>query len=574
MRKAVVMLVLVGGCATGAARHEGPQASYRLSQQEEAQLAAIADAMTGKGAAPTPGAAAPEASPEGKTQAHPRKEKAEKPEPLEAEVVSPSAPAGGAKSPVEVAAEQAKPAPLPKTDIREETFGRSPAMERPVTMVADRVPLGMVLQQLASSGGFQLELSRGVRTDAQVSVDLRDLPLEQAFHTVLEPIGYRLRLSDRGVKVVAVETRRVRLSFLNLLRSVGAHVGGETLGSIGQTTTTVGQTDTTAQTFGLNRFRGDVGARFEVDKVDPWGEIETALKAIVGEDGAFAANRTSGVVMVTGPPDLVDRAMDFLVAVDRELSKMVHLDVTLLEVRLTDRSRYGIDWNGVFNIAGEPGSGVRLGPSELLSGLANPLILTVKGRGIEVVAQALEDQGEVRVLSQPKLTVLNGQSALISVGEIVPFVASVDQTLTETQTLVTPRTATAQEGIVMAVTPSIGDDEVTLHLAPVVNEITAFKQFTVGPDISFENPEIANKSLNTMARVKHGEMVVMGGLISRDSVKRRTGIPVLMDIPLLGLLFSATDDAVEHRELVILIRPTIGTVPSPKELGFEKVTAP
>ena len=66
----------------------------------------------------------------------------------------------------------------------------------------------------------------------------------------------------------------------------------------------------------------------------------------------------------------------------------------------------------------------------------NALILTVKGQKVETVVPALEEAGEVRMLSQPKFTVLNGQSALIIVDDIGPFIAGVDQTVTETQTLV------------------------------------------------------------------------------------------------------------------------------------------
>lgn len=352
VRRMLAVLALVAGfaltsagCASTEVRPSATPPSYRLTAEQESQLAAIADAMTGKERAPKAEAATPGVSGEEKAE-RPESEAAsprQKPGPLEAE------------------------APVGKVEIREETCGPSLSLERPVTLLADQVPLGLVLQQLASSGRLELELGRGVRPNAPVSVEIRGLPLRQALHTVLDPIGYGFRLSDKSVKVVAIESRRIRMSFLNLLRSVGVHIGGETPGSIRQTATTVatvGAADTTARTFGLNRFWGDVIARFDVHQADPWGDLENTLKEIVGEDGTFAMNRTSGVVMVTGPPDMVDRATDFLEAVNRELSKMVHLDVTSVPPgpsRTPERPREPADSHREGPEGGDGGPGPRGG---------------------------------------------------------------------------------------------------------------------------------------------------------------------------------------------------------------------
>jgi general secretion pathway protein D len=114
--------------------------------------------------------------------------------------------------------------------------------------------------------------------------------------------------------------------------------------------------------------------------------------------------------------------------------------------------------------------------------------------------------------------------------------------------------------VTIAITPRIQDNEVVLHVSPVINEITAFRSFQVA-NTSFENPVIASKAITTVAKARSGETVLLGGLIDRKTQRAEEGIPGLARIPFLGVLFRSTDAQEATRELVILVTPSVGGAP-------------
>lgn len=478
-------------------------------------------------------------------------------------------------------------------DASDAPVGPEPGSTRPsvphVTLRAQGVPLQALLRLLARTAAVTLELGRGVTNNDPVSVDLVEEPVDRAARTLVESLGWDVEFHGGQLRVVAEITSSLRLNFPHLTRSYGASFGGNMLGSAGggvaiagptgaagvtaSTTGITGATGTTAvagatglaspAAGGDGGLAGSVSVSYKSESGDAWKAVETMATKILGDHGTVAIHQDTGLVFLRGRADVVTLAAQELRKIDQELSRQVYLEVSLIDVTLNDRTRYGIDWTKVFTLG--QGSWGTLKLTQPALGIAGGLAeaaftatLARTPRPDAIIVRALEEQGQARILSQPKLLVANGQTALLKVGDVIPFIASIQQTVSgESGAVVaTPTISHVQSGLTIAISPRIQEHAVLLHIAPVLNEVTSFKQFSVG-DSSFENPVVATKSLTTIARAASGETVLLGGLI--DSKHRRTteGLPLLSRIPILGVVFRNEDRTVASRELVIVITPTI-----------------
>jgi len=169
----------------------------------------------------------------------------------------------------------------------------------------------------------------------------------------------------------------------------------------------------------------------------------------------------------------------------------------------------------------------------------------------------------VQVLSSPRVSALNNQRAVFNVtrGEIVfslsqqPIVNAAGQTTGFTSTV---NPTQVNVGIVLDVLPQIGaDNTVTMNIRPVVTSVRDTRSFT-GPDGTvFQAPIIDTRESDTMARLRAGETIIIGGLMQNRVEKVRSGVPGLRSIPLLGRLFTSYRDVERKSELVIFLTPTI-----------------
>lgn len=478
---------------------------------------------------------------------------------------SPSQPPAKAAEP----ARGSGPGEVPASPVGAQTGIPQPPVPH-VTLRAHGVPLHAVLRLLARTAGVTLELGRGVTNNDPVSVDLVEEPVDRAARTLVEGLGWDVQLDRDHLRVVAEITRSLRLDFPHLSRSYAASFGGNTLGSAGGVggvaiagttgvTGATGPTGSATTAGGDGGLAGSVSVSYTSDTGDAWKAVETMATKILEDHGTVAIHHDTGIVFLRGRADVVTLATQELQKIDQELSRQVYLEVSVIDVTLNDRTRHGIDWTKVFALGhGAWGTLTLAQPALGLAGSAFTATLARTPRPDAIVVRALEEQGQARILSQPKLLVANGQTALLKVGEVVPFISSVQQTVSgQSGTVVaTPTISHVQSGLTIAISPRIQEHGVLLHIAPVLNEVTSFKPFSVG-DSHFENPVVATKSLTTIARAASGETVVLGGLI--DSKNRRSieGLPLLSKIPILGVVFRNEDHTLVSRELVIVITPTI-----------------
>ncbi|MCL2790689.1 MAG: pilus (MSHA type) biogenesis protein MshL [Desulfobulbus sp.] len=288
----------------------------------------------------------------------------------------------------------------------------------------------------------------------------------------------------------------------------------------------------------------------------------------------FVIDKNIGLITVTAKPALLNTVEKYLDNLKKHLFQQVNIEAKIVEVFLQDNSRIGLDWTSIFkdNVNNPISGTISFGNSGQVYPQANGFVRSINLNSFNFTAllNALKEQGDTHVLANPKITVLNGQPAVISVGTDVAYVKSVKRDETDSGTGGPRVTYTAEvgnvvQGIALGVMASVVDqDKVILHLTPITTDINNLQSdgsvavTTIGGGaIMLSLPQVKVREMSTMVEVKNGEMLVIGGLI--DNVQSNTGdfIPGLGSIPVIKYLFGVEDKQMRKRELVILLTPQI-----------------
>jgi general secretion pathway protein D len=288
---------------------------------------------------------------------------------------------------------------------------------------------------------------------------------------------------------------------------------------------------------------------------------ETSCRGIAGaKESVFViSNREAGVLMVLASARQHRKMAEFIDLVQGTAKRQVMVEATIVEVTLADSYRQGIDWsrlNPPFINVNPRGTNNSGGMQPSVSYLSNRL---------DVRLDWLETFGTVKVLSSPKLSVLNNQTAILKVVEEVVYFL-VDASVTEygnsdrEKITATTKPQSVSVGLVMAITPQIGrDGAIILGVRPTISSISGFKD-DPNPSLgSIPNrvPQIRTREMESVLRLADGEIAVLGGLME-DKLDADTGrIPLLGAIPLLGELFTRRENSVRRTELVIFLRPRL-----------------
>lgn len=305
---------------------------------------------------------------------------------------------------------------------------------------------------------------------------------------------------------------------------------------------------------------------------DFWQELEDTLKMIMrasGEDNdSVVISPQSGLITVRGLPSDIQAVKEFVKRSEQSLTRQVVLEAKIVEVALDDNFKQGINWQNVlasrgdtnFNFSTASGGSLTDDIAATLGGVTS---LTVNNVDFSGVVSLLKTQGNVQVLSSPRVTATNNQKAVIKVGEDEYFVTDVSNTtVTGTATSSTPEINLEPffSGIALDVTPQISDQgDVILHVHPSVTEIAEQQKVVTLNEEQYVLP-LARSNIresDTVIRAKSGEIVVIGGLMQSAKTDEESRVPFLGAIPVLGNLFKSKQDTERKKELVILIRPTV-----------------
>jgi len=377
-----------------------------------------------------------------------------------------------------------------------------------------------------------------------VTVDFKGLSLNRAMAALLEVHGYHWEDKEGLIRVNRLETRTFTIDYIRLIRGgSGRNKANVTSGS------------------GGGQEAGEVTLD-QQDSIKFWEELEGQLKALLSQEGRLVINRMSGTIQVTDTRARVEDIAKFVASVRRTLYRQVEIEARIYEVTLRDDYSLGIDWNQINFDTGINGAE---GVLTLANLIANPIggivgraattTLTFTDGDFEGVIQALSEQGDVRVVSQPRILTMNNQPALIKVGTDESFFTStVTQGTAGTGNIVTEQVRTVTSGLVLSVTPQISEDGwIMMDVSPIITRLTD----TVTSQNGSTAPVIDVKQSGGLVRVRDREMVIIGGLIQDVTSETERKVPLLGDIPGLGRLFKGTYSATAKTELVIFLSPRL-----------------
>lgn len=313
---------------------------------------------------------------------------------------------------------------------------------------------------------------------------------------------------------------------------------------------------------------------------------------VSGGDGYYLIDKPVGLITVTAPRPLLEKVDAYITTLKESLYKQISIEAKIIEVQLSDASSIGINWSSVlknFNLTGlaEFGTGGLLGQvypfvynNDEVNGpvtytddtegsyfkTINPgqfvSKISFEAASFDIFLNALNEQGDTKVLSNPKISVMNGQPSLITVGRNVTYIDRIESDLDSDSGVITYTVDTERilSGVAMALTATVlGKDNVIMNLVPITSELQEPIEYrdigNLGATVGL--PIINVREMSTTVKVKDGEMLVIGGLISDVNQTEGEFAPILGDVPILRYLFGYEEKLHQKRELIILLRPRI-----------------
>ena len=502
------------------------------------------------------------------------------------------------------------PAPLghsatllpPRPSVKAETYSVS----------VHNVPVQSLLFALARDAKLNVDVHPGIT--GQVTLNALDQTMQQLLSRISKQVDMRYEIegSNLIVRPDAPFLRNYRIDYVNMARDSNStsniatqistpgatEAGGGGGGGGNNSTTSVSNTSN-------NRFWATLVENIkdtlrETDKVLAGPDQAAPAPVLVadssapGRAGALApippaptfreaasviANPETGLIAVRATGRQHEKIQEFLDMVMSSARRQVLIEATVIEVQLNDNYQQGINWSSVRTSATQ-GLNVSQGqvgtsalPTNVSPGITPGIFvlnyikpLTALGN-LSATVQLLESFGKVKVLSSPKISVLNNQTAMLKVVDNKVYFTIKATTTAGTDS--TPSTSTYESelhtvpvGFVMSVTPQIAEsDEVTINVRPTISRIVGFVQdpspALAAARVVSNVPVIQTREMESILRVASGNIAVMGGLMQDTIDNLKDGIPLLGRIPVVGDVFGYRNETTSKSELVIFIRPVV-----------------
>lgn len=469
----------------------------------------------------------------------------------------------------------------PPVRVSESAHLTAPADPAPIpAIVRPTVPEPEPAYTLQAQDAAVRDLLTALARDAQLDLDLHpQVGGRITLHAVNQPLGRVLHRIARqaDLRIELIGSQLTVAPDRPYLRSY--HVDYVNLARHSEGTVTVA---TEVATTGLGALEGKGGRAGENNSATRvvqesanrfWDALVENVRGVIGTDqdaaGTLLVNRESGLLTVLATDRQHEIVGQMLDAVLTRARKQVLIEATVVEVELSDRFQAGVDWS-VF----DEDNGIRINQQVLAGNLSAPPVTTLTidkpgAHNLLATIRVLERFGDLRVLSSPKVMALNNQTAMLKVVDNrVYFTVDVDiQAATANSPAITTfesNVHTVPVGFIMAVTPQISDDaEVTLNVRPTITRVLGFVRdpnpALAEAGVVSEVPEIQVREIESVLKVASGEIAVLGGLMQDSDQRRRNGVPLLSRLPLIGRLFSFSDDEVRKTELLVFLRPTVVT---------------
>jgi len=504
--------------------------------------------------------------------------------------------------------------PKPKPTQRPETY----------SVVVNGVKVQELLFALARDAKLNIDVHPGIT--GTVTLNAIEQTLPQLLSRISKQVDMRWELDGPNLIVMpdSPYLHTYRIDYVNMERTTigtvgvssqigtggataGAGGGGAAGGTGGGNSSSTTVRNTSDNKFWATLEKNVKDILHETDKVLPTGGAPqpSLLQVVTGAPGAappapapnisfreaasVIANAEAGLLIVRATLRQHEKIQEFLDQVLANTKRQVLIEATIAEVQLNNQYQQGIDWSalrtrGLTTISGGQISSGNVStvplfptppfnvqtPSSLPSASAIPNLLTLavsRGTNIAGVLQLLESFGNVRVLSSPKLSVLNNQTALLRVVDNIVYftvqVTAVPGGPNQNATIATNTTpVTVPVGFVMNVTPQISDnDTILLNVKPTTTRLVKFvndpNPALAQAGVVNQVPQLRMREMESLIKVNSGQIAVLGGLIEDSVNDIEDTIPIINSIPFIGSLFSSRNRNNTKTELVVFLRPVV-----------------
>lgn len=447
-----------------------------------------------------------------------------------------------------------------------------PESQEKVSLFVRDIEIKDVLFLLSKDSSLPIVADKEVQ--GKVTVNIKDKSVLDILDAVMKPLGYTVFIEDGIIRVT--NPRLVSKTFhINYIR--GSRNSASTMNASISAQSSGQQGEAQVSSSGSSSSSGTTGVKVTTeDKSNFWRELSKGLEVLVfGEGGAggeggyskgdktgkkLIFNEQSGLVYVRDYSDNMRKIQTYLEDIQNSVRRQVMIQAHIIEVTLNDTYSLGLDWNTLSN-PGIWAGDTRINFSQNLVPKPETGVFQVKlsNYNVKALLDAMKEQGNLNILSSPKISAINNQKALVKLtSREVSWITKT--TIIPGTTNITETTETPQideVGIFLDVTPQIDEGGlITMHIHPSISEKTGTSTPN-NKDSSSSMPIISVREVDTIVNARTGQTVVIAGLIRDKISETKRSVPVLGDIPLLGNLFSQVFQEKTKTELVILLTPYI-----------------
>ncbi|MCW9024828.1 MAG: pilus (MSHA type) biogenesis protein MshL [Gammaproteobacteria bacterium] len=438
----------------------------------------------------------------------------------------------------------------------------------------------------------------------RITLDLKNVSVPEVMDVVRSVYGYDFEQTKSGYQVFPNEmsTRIFKVNYLDIKRKGSSQMrissGQVTEANLNQSGSSSSQLNTgNSQISGTGNRSSVSGSRIETSSDSSfWKELHLTLQTILGnrEGRSVVVSPQSGIVVIRAMPGELRTIEKFLATTQNIIERQVILEAKIVEVELSENFQAGINWSALKTtpnssvLASQTGGGSifdgtgssvidgntgDLNPSSLsqITGSAASAFGGVFSLALNIrndftaFLELLKTQGDVQVLSSPKVSTINNQKAVIKVGKDEFFITDVESD-TNIATGASTTTSNVEltpffSGVALDVIPQISEDgDIILHIHPSVSTVTEkVKNIGLSSSSTLSVPLAIStiRESDSIIKAKNGQVVVIGGLMQDSISEEDASVPVLGDLPLIGALFRHSKEVKKKSELVILLKPIV-----------------
>lgn len=460
---------------------------------------------------------------------------------------------------------------------------------------AIEVPVADLLFNLAKDAGKQLDLSSEVQ--GVITINAINQPLESIMERIVDQVGatYEIAYGTIRIKLDKPYWKSYEIDYVNVIKNIkDLTVMKMSVGNVSKNNRSNSNTNQasefTLESSAIHDFwdalqeniasmarldfpvlKNDQKQTAQPDDTEARAKLSFVSKSRKPFQNVVV-NREAGMLSVYTTVKKHQQVKNYLDSSLNRTNKQVLIEATVVEVELSDQYQAGVDWSAVNS---NSGGSSNISQSLLGTNLSKEPSFSINLSSIgtwnfNLGIKMLQQFGDAKVLSSPKIMAMNNQAALLKVvNNEVYFTVEVNrESATASSAGVTTYETTVHTvpvGFMMHVTPFISEDEISLNIRPTLSRIVGYVN-DPNPDLARENieskvPIIQEREMDSVLRLRNRQTAIIGGLIQDTHDNQRQGVPGLSDLPWIGDLFSYRDDTVKKSELIIFIRPIIVTNP-------------